>query len=137
VNIQTRARKLSSLTSWPYQKAHQAIVALGTQARDLARENNWPLDRAEAYLIDANLDPEYREVRDRYMSILRCDNCDRGFFQGMDKKGMTTSGSDKYCPACREKYGVWVCEECGEESLGEAPETGICQDCWDYKMSKD
>jgi hypothetical protein len=54
MNISTRARKISVITGWSYQKSRQAIVALGTRARDLAREKGWTLDRAEAYLIRPN-----------------------------------------------------------------------------------
>lgn len=138
MNIRTRAKNLASKTGWPYQRAHQEIVSLGTRASDFARSAGWPLDRAEVYLVDPMLDEEYANVADRHTEEMRCENCDTVYFRGSDKKGLTTGGSEKFCPDCIDGHGVWTCSECGEEQLGEdAGEVGICPGCWSYKLSRD
>lgn len=137
MSLKSRARHLQLATTWPYQRCLQEIHRLGVDSATLAGKFRWPLKRADVYLINPDLDPEYREARSRgrYVQELSCENCEATFFRSLDKKGYSED-PETFCPSCIEDAdGLSHCPRCGREML-EEPD-GPCEDCWGDIMSKD
>lgn len=137
MSLQSRARNLQSVTSLSYQKCHQVILALGDAPSALASKFKWPLKRADVFLFDPQLDPEYRDASERGRHVVEatCVECNRTFFRSLDKKGYTDD-PETFCPSCIEEAGsLFHCPRCGCELL-EVPD-GPCDDCWTSIMSED
>lgn len=138
MSLKSRARSLQTLTGWPLQKCEQAILGLGNEPKGLVARSRWPLKRADAYLVDRDLDPEYAEATSssRYVSEEECKSCGKMFFSGVDKKGIEAFNNTGYCPDCLGDDPVtWECPRCGETFLGE--HEGVCDRCFSYQVNKD
>lgn len=137
MSLKSRARHLQLATSWPYQRCVTEIRQLGSASAELAANFGWQLKRADAYLIDPDLDPEHRDAssRGRYVQEVSCDNCSTTFFCSLDKKGYSED-PESYCPTCIEDAGgLNHCPRCECEMLQEPD--GPCERCWAEIMSKD
>ena len=51
MNLSTRARRLQSVTNWPYQTCLQKLRALGARPAELAQERDWSIDQADTFLL--------------------------------------------------------------------------------------
>lgn len=135
---QTRARALQRVAEVPYQKCLQSVLKNGSRALQLSESNAWPVIRADAYLLDAMLDPDYAAAarRGRYVSERECEHCGRLFFVAVDKKGVAESES-QFCSQCHERGGVVECARCGTEMVGESDgEADFCENCIDFFASE-
>lgn len=136
MSIKGRARYIAEAAGWPYQKARQLIIDLEQKPAEYVERHGWSLKRADAYLIDPNLDPEYRSAaaRSRYIDERECENCGGLFFYGQDKKGYSDD-PDSFCGDCIKEYGLGECGRCSRELLGDS--CGPCGDCRREIMCQD
>lgn len=138
MSLKSRARNLQTLTGWPLQKCEQEILGLGEKPKDLVERSQWSLKRADAYLVDPDLDPEHDEATSsaRYVTEEECKSCGQMFFSGVDKKGVDAFNNTGYCPDCLgDDPETWECSYCGETFLGEWQ--SICDDCFSFQVNKD
>lgn len=140
MSLNSRARHLAQVAGVTFQQARAKILALGPRSAQVAGEMNWPLKRADTYLVDDDLDPECAAASksSRYVSVEKCENCDAGYFHGVDKKGTPSFGSDRFCPTCTQEHGCRQCPRCGTDILDDGEDGELpCGACWDHLMSKD
>lgn len=140
MSLKNRAKALAKKQGTTYQQARSTLRDLGPEPSIVSERLHWPLQRADAYCVDPDLDPEYAEVSRsaRYVNESSCENCEKGYFEAFDKKGIPVGGSNRHCPECIEEYGTWECPRCGCEILGTQDEESVmCSNCWDHLMEKD
>jgi formylmethanofuran dehydrogenase subunit E len=72
-----------------------------------------------------------------YQKVL-CDECDEEAVLVPDPQ---SSDGTVQCYNCGAKFYYWVCDSCGTPVLSSRPdydrETDICNDCWNYMLTRD
>lgn len=139
MSIKSRARALAAKAGVSYQEALRRLRELETLPSQIREQYQWPLLRADAFAVDPHLDDEYREVSRgaRYIHTEKCDNCDQGYFQSFDKKGLEVAGSEEFCPACLKEFGHWLCAACNRQVLGTRGDSSVCNRCWGRVLAED
>lgn len=84
MNLTTRARRLQTVTNWPYQTCRQKICDLGPEPARLAKENHWTIDQADAFLL-------YPSVHDALRTSIKAAHHARGDASGTPEE-ITVSG---------------------------------------------
>ena len=133
MSTRSRARHLSSLTGWSYQRSLQEARKVEPKAKALASDYNWLLKRAVVLVVNPQLDEEYNHAAGGLSPTAteRCAGCDQVFFVGVDSHGVDVTPRH-HCPDCVEEHGLCHCETFGTEWL--APEIGdplFCDICRD------
>lgn len=59
MSFHSRARALQKLSGKGYQFCHQKVQDNDVKARELTTKWNWSINRADVYLFDPSLDPDY------------------------------------------------------------------------------